>query len=53
MSGNLVDSTVTLLASAAAANENWTFNGTLSGDFITGKISYGSTLLPLQFARTR
>lgn len=52
MSGQLVNSAVTLLATAAAANENWTYTGTLSGDFISGKITYGDTLLPLQFART-
>ena len=52
MSGQLVNSAVTLLATAAAANENWTYTGTLAGDFINGKISYGDTLLALQFART-
>ena len=49
MSGQLVNAAVTLLATAAA-NEDWTSAGSLAGDFITGKITYGDALLPLQFS---
>ena len=53
ISGTLDGSAVSLLATGAAQNGNWTYTGTLAGNTITGQIAFSNATYALTFNRTQ